>query len=196
MLAPGRLPREALEGKSAMSEEAAEQEETGILVDDEDRIIGTALRSEIRARNLPHRGVAILVRNPAGEIYVHRRTTTKDVFPGLYDMVVGGMVTAGESYEETARRELTEELGVQGVDPEFIFKHCYQGDRNNAWISLYKVVWPGPILHQESEISRGDYMTEDEIVAKLAEWRFAPDHLELFERFRRRRNEGSSIQLP
>jgi isopentenyldiphosphate isomerase len=196
MLAPGRLPREDPEGKSAMAEDAAEQEETGVLVDDEDRVIGTALRSEIRARNLPHRGVAILVRNPAGEIYVHRRTTTKDVFPDMYDMVVGGMVIAGESYEETARRELAEELGVEGVRPDFLFRHRYRGKKNNAWISLYLVVWPGPIRHQESEISWGEYMTGDEIVAKLAEWQFAPDHLELFDRYRRWRNDRSSTQLP
>jgi isopentenyldiphosphate isomerase len=192
MLAPGRLPREDLQGKSAMAEEAAEREETGVLVDDEDWVIGTALRSEIRARNLPHRGVAILVRNPAEEIYVHRRTTTKDVFPDMYDMVVGGMVTAGESYEETARRELAEELGVEGVHLEFLFRHRYRGKRNNAWISLYQVVWPGPIRHQESEISWGAYMTEDEIVAKLLQWQFAPDHLEVFERYRSWRAGGGS----
>jgi isopentenyldiphosphate isomerase len=179
-----------------MAEEAAERPEIGVLVDDEDRVIGTALRSDIRARNLPHRGVAILVRNPAGEIYVHRRTTTKDVFPDMYDTVVGGMVTAGESYEETARRELAEELGVEGVSVEFLFRHRYRGEKNNAWISLYQVVWPGPIRHQESEISWGEYMTEDEIVARLAEWPFAPDHLELFERYRRWRSGRSPTHLP
>jgi isopentenyldiphosphate isomerase len=179
-----------------MAEEAAQQEETGVLVDDEDRVIGTALRSEIRARNLPHRGVAILVQNPAGEIYVHRRTTTKDVFPDMYDMVVGGMVTAGESYEEAARRELAEELGVEGVRLDFLFRHRYRGKKNNAWISLYRVVWPGAIRHQESEISWGEYMTEDEIFFRLVEWQFAPDHLELFDRYRCWRNDRSSTQLP
>jgi isopentenyldiphosphate isomerase len=179
-----------------MADEAAGQGESGVLVDDEDQVIGTALRGDIRARNLAHRGVAILVRNPAEEIYVHRRTTTKDVFPGMYDMVVGGMVTAGESYEDTARRELAEELGVQGVDPEFLFKHRYRGEKNNAWISIYQVTWPGPIRHQESEISWGEYMSEDVIVAKMGEWQFAPDHLELFDRYRRWRNDRSSTQLP
>lgn len=165
---------------------AGSEEETGILVDDEDEVTGTAPRSEIRARNLPHRGVAILVLNPAGQIYVHRRTETKDVFPGMYDMVVGGMVTAGESYGETARRELAEELGIKGVDPEFLFRHRYRGDHNNAWISVYEVVWPGPIRHQEAEISWGDHMTEEEIMSKSADWRFAPDHLEVFDRYRSR----------
>lgn len=172
---------------TATSEPDPAAEEIGVLVDDEDKVIGRAPRREIRARNLLHRGVAIIVRNPGREIYVHRRTPTKDVFPNMYDMVVGGMVTAGESYEEAARREMAEELGIQGVEPTFLLKHRYRGDKNNAWISLYEVVWPGPMRHQEEEISWGAYMTEDEIVARLGRWPFAPDHLEVFDRFRSRR---------
>jgi isopentenyldiphosphate isomerase len=159
-------------------------EETGVLVDDDDQVTGTAPRSRIRSQNLPHRGVAILVRNPDGEIYVHRRTPTKDVFPDMYDMVVGGMVTEGETYEEAARRELAEELGVKGVELRFRLRHRYIGDLNNAWISLYEVVWEGPIRHQADEISWGTFMTERELLDRLDRWSFAPDHLEVFERFR------------
>ncbi len=167
-------------------------EEIGVLVDDRDEVVGTAPRSAIRAKNLLHRGVAIAVRNPAGHIYVHRRTPGKDVFPGMYDMVVGGMVAAGESYEEAARRELSEELGVEPAEITSVLKHLYKGDRNNAWISLYEVPWAGPIRHQETEISWGAYMTVDEIVAKLDEWPFAPDHLEVFERYLSSRARGSA----
>jgi 8-oxo-dGTP pyrophosphatase MutT (NUDIX family) len=93
------------------------------------------------------------------------------------------MVTAGESYEEAARRELGEELGVDRAEPAFLLKHRYRGDKNNAWISLYEVVWPGPIRHQEEEVSWGAYMTEEELVSKLRQWAFAPDHLEVFQRY-------------
>lgn len=58
-------------------------DELADVVDEDDRVVGRAGRSEIRARNLLHRGVAILCRNSRGEIYVHRRTDTKDVFPGM-----------------------------------------------------------------------------------------------------------------
>jgi isopentenyldiphosphate isomerase len=190
MLAPRQLPREAVLRGTAVAEPTGE--ETGILVDDDDRVTGTAPRSDIRAKNLLHRGVAVIVRNPDGRIYVHRRTPTKDVFPDMYDMVVGGMVTAGESYGESARRELAEELGIDGVDPRFILSHRYQGDRNNAWIYLYEVVWAGPIRHQETEISWGDYMAEKGLLVKLEEWQFAPDHLEVFARYRSERERGNT----
>src|SRR5439155_22041790 len=75
------------------------------LVDEGDGVIGRAPRYEVRQRNLLHREVAAIVRNGRGEIYVHRRTDTKDLVPGMYDMFVAGMVTSGESYEEAIRRE-------------------------------------------------------------------------------------------
>jgi isopentenyldiphosphate isomerase len=168
-------------------------EEIGVLVDERDQVIGTAPRRDIRKENLLHRGIAVIVRSPAGEIYVHRRTPGKDVFPDMYDMVVGGMVTAGESYDQTARRELGEELGIEGVEPDFVLRHRYRGEKNNAWISLYEVVWPGAIRHQESEISWGAYMTEDQIEARRGDWRFAPDHLEVFDRYRSTRPPDTSI---
>ena len=50
----------------------------------------------MRRDNLPHLVVAVLVRDPAGRIYVHRRTDTKDVFPGMHDCFAAGCVQAGE----------------------------------------------------------------------------------------------------
>src|SRR5262245_22724401 len=93
------------------------------LVDGENKVIGWTTRREIRAKNLLHLGVGILCRNSRGEIYVHRRTITKDVFPGMYDMFVGGVVGKGESYPDAARREILEELGIKGPEPKSLFLH-------------------------------------------------------------------------
>ena len=80
-------------------------EELVDLIDRDDRVIGRASRRRVRAENLLHRGVGILCRNSGGLIYVHKRTDIKDVFPGMYDMFVGGVVEAGETYDEAASRE-------------------------------------------------------------------------------------------
>ena len=158
-------------------------EEIVDLVDEENRVIGSTTRREVRARNLLHRGVGILCRNSSGEIYVHRRTTTKDIFPGMYDMLVGGVVGASESYEAAATREIAEELGIEGPEPELLFLHLYQGPHNRSWVAVYEVTWDGPIHHQESEVAWGNYMTEKDLMRKLEDWDWVPDGLEIFQRY-------------
>lgn len=155
-------------------------EELVDLIDRRGRVIGWAKRGEIRRRNLLHRGVGVLCRNPRGEIYVHRRTETKDVFPGMYDMFVGGVVLRGEGYVEAARREVAEELGIDAAEPLWIFDHLYLGERNRSLVAVYDVVWEGEIRHQEEEISWGTYLPFEELEAKLSQWPFVPDGLEIF----------------
>jgi len=59
------------------------------IVDENDRIIKCVTRKEMRKNGLRHRGTAILVFNSHGQLFVHKRTITKDIFPGFYDIAVG-----------------------------------------------------------------------------------------------------------
>jgi 8-oxo-dGTP pyrophosphatase MutT (NUDIX family) len=154
------------------------------LVDGSNRVIGRTTRREVRGRNLCHRGVGILCRDSRGRIYVHRRTDTKDIFPGMYDMFVGGVVGAGETYGVAARREIREELGIDGPEPEFLFTYLYQGDRNFAWIQVYRVTWDGPIRHQPEEVASGEWMDPAGLLDMIPRKPFVPDGLEIFDRYR------------
>ncbi len=158
-------------------------EEVVDLVDETDSVIGRAARAEVRAANLRHRGIGVLCRRSTGELYVHRRTKTKDVFPCMYDMFVGGMVKAGEPYADAARRELAEELGVSGAPLRYLFKHFYSGEDNHCFSSIYEVTWDGPIAHQAAEIAWGAWMTEQDVTVRMKEWDFVPDGLEVWSRY-------------
>ena len=57
--------------------------------------------------------VGIIVRSTTGSVLVHQRAADKDVWPSMWDVMVGGVVSAGETYEVAARRELNEEIGVE-----------------------------------------------------------------------------------
>src|SRR5215813_15244489 len=85
------------------------------IVDDADRVIGVATRREVRAQVLKHRCVTIVVRSSRGEVLIHRRSERKDLWPGFWDFCAGGVLAAGEAWEEGARRELREELGVSAA---------------------------------------------------------------------------------
>ena len=154
------------------------------VVDLEDRVVGVSTRAHVRAANLLHRCAEIAIVNGAGAIYVHRRTQTKDVYPGMYDMVVGGVVASGESWEEGARRELEEEAGVAGADLREIGRHLYEGPHERALMRLYEVTWEGPITPQPEEIAWGEFVPFAELDRMLSVHAFCPDSLEVFERWR------------
>ena len=153
------------------------------VVDEDDRVVKTVPRREIRAGRLLHRCTYVLLRNGAGEILVHRRTDTKDVFPGAYDVFAGGVCAAGESYDECAQREVAEELGVTGVALRFLFRHRYRGGDGQAWGAMYEGRWDGPVHHQASEVAWSDWCSLDRVERMLAEHEFCPDSREVFARW-------------
>ena len=54
--------------------------------------------------------VGALIRNEDGRVFVQRRSLTRRVFPGIWD-VVGGHVEPGETLADALAREIHEETG-------------------------------------------------------------------------------------
>ena len=147
------------------------------LFDDQHRPAGTAPRSRVRRENLRHGATGVVVRDRLGRVYVHRRTDTKDVYPGLYDFAAGGVITAGEDPDDSARREAAEELGVTDAELRRIGVAEY-GDDQTRYVSFqYEVTYDGPIRWQPEEVAWGAWMTLEELSERLEDpqWRFVPD---------------------
>ncbi|MFE2431014.1 NUDIX hydrolase [Streptomyces sp. NPDC059373] len=159
------------------------------IVDEHDRVIGQAPRGEAYARGLRHRCVFIHVRDGQGRVFVHRRTADKLVFPSLYDLFVGGVVGAGESYDAAALREAEEELGVSGLPrPEPLFSFLYQGTGEAAghtwWSRVYEVRCELPVAPQAEEVAWHAFLPEEELARVLPLWEWVPDGLEAYRRLR------------
>ncbi|MEU2875567.1 NUDIX domain-containing protein [Streptomyces sp. NPDC007070] len=156
------------------------------LVDENDHITGQAPRGEVYARGLRHRCVFIEVRDAEDRLFVHRRTATKLAFPSLHDMFVGGVVGAGESYDDAALREAEEELGVSGLArPEFLFKFLYEHvDGSGWWSSVYQVRCELPVRPQVEEVAWHDFLPADEVERRLHAWEWTPDSLAAYERLK------------
>ncbi|MEU8689121.1 NUDIX domain-containing protein [Streptomyces sp. NPDC048665] len=162
------------------------------IVDEDDRVVGQYPRGEAYARGLRHRCAFIEVRDAAGRLFVHRRTATKLVFPSLYDLFVGGVVGAGESYDEAALREAEEELGVSGLPrPEFLFKFLYDDGAGNSWWSaVYEVRCELPVRPQAEEVEWHGFLPDEEVERQLTEWEWVPDGRAAYERLRAFRAGG------
>lgn len=63
-------------------------------------------------KGLHHRTVHVWVQNTKGELLLQKRSSSKEVFPGLWDISCAGHLSAGDSSLDGAVRELEEELGI------------------------------------------------------------------------------------
>ncbi|MEE4545664.1 NUDIX domain-containing protein [Streptomyces sp. V4-01] len=153
------------------------------IVDEHDRVVGQAPRAEAYARGLRHRTSFVLARDGQGRIFVHRRTARKLVFPSLYDMFVGGVVGAGESYDQAALREAEEELGVSGLpQPEPLFTFLYENGSHRWWSAVYQVRCELPVAPQQEEVAWHAFLPEEELAARLTQWEWVPDGLDAYRR--------------
>lgn len=154
------------------------------IVDARNTVVGAAPRWQMRAHRLLHRSTYILVFNPEGALYVQKRTMTKDVFPGYYDPATGGVVLAGENYEESARRELEEEMGIRQVPLTRLSDFYFADDRTQVWGAAFSCVYDGPLSLQAEEVESVSLMTMDEIFQRARTEQFTPDGLYVVQRYR------------
>ncbi|HYR02245.1 MAG TPA: NUDIX hydrolase YfcD, partial [Syntrophobacteria bacterium] len=140
-------------------------------------------RREMRAGNLPHRATYILVFNSRGELYVQKRTQSKDVFPGYYDVAAGGVILTGEGYEEGARRELEEELGIRGIPLIRLFDFSYKDEAVKVWGAVFSCVYDGEMALQQEEVESGAFLGVDEVFRRAATEPFTPDGLFVLRRY-------------
>lgn len=149
------------------------------------RPVATVTRREMRVRRLPHRATYVLVFNRRGELFVHLRSPHKDLFPGHWDVAVGGVLAAGESFDEGARREAREELGVD-LAPEPLFPLHYADERTVVHGMVYRARHDGPFRLQPEEIVRGEFLALAAVAARAGREPFCPDGLAALAEYRRR----------
>jgi isopentenyldiphosphate isomerase len=142
-------------------------------------VVGVVTRSEMRRRNLRHRGTFVVVRDRHGAVLVHTRAGHKDIWPSLDDICVGGVVTSGEDWDDAARRELAEEIGVV-VGPgalRFLGEGAYADADVDVVGRVWEVVHDGPFRFSDGEVVAAGFVPWPELVAALTDQpgRFVPD---------------------
>jgi 16S rRNA (adenine1518-N6/adenine1519-N6)-dimethyltransferase len=164
------------------------------VVDKNDRILRYASRSYVHANNLRHRAAHILIFNPAGEIYLQQRSRWKDRHRLRWDSSAAGHVVPAESYDETARRELEEELGIT-VPLEKISKLPASERTDQEFIWLYRGEVAGNLSPNRTEIETGAFFPETVIDGWIAARPddFAPGFIECWKVYRQKNSNRSAL---
>jgi len=155
------------------------------VVDADGNVERVVTRAEMRAGNLRHRAVGIVVRRPGdGAVLVHRRAAWKDVWPSYWDVAFGGVCGVGETWEEAAARELAEEAGVD-VGPGDL-EHAGDGayaDDDVAMVGrVFVVRHDGPFRFPDGEVTEVAWVPFDGVEAWAAGRDVCPDSLALASR--------------
>lgn len=154
-------------------------------VDEEDRLLGALPRAELREGGRIGRGTFVLLFNGAGELCVHRRTLSKAVYPGFWDVTAGGMVGPGETYAEAAARELHEELGIAGVPLAEHGRFFFDEPGNRLWGAVFSAVSDEPLALQPEEVLEAGFMPVPAVLVHSQHEAYCPDSLEALRLFLR-----------
>jgi len=146
------------------------------IVDEDGRVIGQATRSACHADpSLLHRAVHVFVFDPAGCIFLQRRSRTKLIQPGRWDTSVGGHVDRGESWEEAARREMAEELGLVDIEPTLLHGYIWRSPVESELVRTYRCTHPGPFVLAPDEIEEGRFFSPKEIASLVGSGQLTPN---------------------
>jgi isopentenyldiphosphate isomerase len=140
------------------------KEEIFDVVNGRDEVVGQQPRGEVHRLGLMHRAVHVLVFNAGGQVFLQKRSMTKDRQPGLWDSSASGHVAAGEEYDACAMRELQEEIGLHlSTAPARLFKlaACAETDQEHVWV--YRCEAEGPFRLDLNEIERGGWFAPEEV---------------------------------
>lgn len=142
-------------------------------------VLAMVSRAEMRAQNLCHRAVFVTVQSENGSLLVHRRSKSKDVWPGWWDIAVGGVVVGDETYEVAAIRELDEEIGIREALLEYLCDGEYHDSSVNLIGRCYRLRSNGPFIYRDGEVEESRFVTPSQFVQMISQYQFVPDSMAL-----------------
>lgn len=133
-----------------------------ILVDDQDREIGSEAKSVCHEGNgILHRAFSIFIFNKENQLLLQQRSDSKPLWPLYWSNTCCSHPRRGETMEFAVSRRLSQELGFD-CDLTYLYKFTYQAqfgeigaEREYCWV--YVGYFDGPV---------------DPNVSEIADWRF------------------------
>lgn len=138
------------------------QEEIFPLVDEDGNITGQASRSICHnGSKLLHPVIHLHIFNSQGELYLQKRSATKDIQSNKWDSSVAGHIDLNETPEVAALREASEELGLSGLSLHFITKYIIETDRERELSYCFYTIYDGDFIINKDELADGKFWSID-----------------------------------
>ena len=137
------------------------KEEKVILVDSEDKPIGTLPKMEAHEKGVLHRAFSVFILNQKGELMLQQRAHHKYHSPGLWTNTCCSHQREGEQNIDAGMRRLDEEMGFS-VTLEELFSFIYKAPFDN-----------GLTEHELDHVMLGHYEEVPQInTEEVAEWKW------------------------
>ncbi len=162
--------------KHSIRSVTAADEEWFDLVDAKGKVTGRAPRSRVHGNpELMHPSVHLHIFSKQGKLYLQKRSTSKDLYPGYWDTAVGGHVSSGESIEQALVRESMEELGVDASRAKPLYRYVMRNEWESELIHTYMMTHNGPFKINRDEIDAGRFWSVFELKKMTGNDIFTPN---------------------
>lgn len=146
------------------------------VVDESGNVIAQAARAFCHGGSMVlHPVVHLHIINREGQIYLQKRSATKDLFPNRWDTAVGGHISYGEYVIEALFRESGEELGFFDFNPLWIESYPFESPRERELINVFAAVGNFVLRPDNDEVTEGRFWTPEEISANIGLEVFTPN---------------------
>lgn len=148
-----------------------EQDELLDLVDANDQVIDTIYRSKyddlVREKLGWVRAIDMYIINKNKKLWVPKRTPHKTIAPNGLDYSCGGHVSSGETYIQSALREIEEELNLTLTADDLTFVKLFRDDELRYFRSVYVYYSNETPQYNPDDFVSAEWMSVPELLAKL-----------------------------
>lgn len=138
-----------------------------ILVDKDDKEIGSAEKEECHKSMRLHRAFSIFIFNSSGELLIHKRSSHKKTWPGFWTNSCCSHPRVGEELEKSAERRLKEELGFS-CPLQHLFSFQYQAKFDGVYGEheldhVFIGTYDGPVEPDKDEVEQWLFINVDDL---------------------------------
>jgi isopentenyl-diphosphate delta-isomerase len=139
----------------------------------EDAVEGSVERDRAHVEGVLHRSGVVFLKRGNGEILIQHRSPSKRIFPDRYDCSAAFHVTFGETYEQAAVRELSEETGVS-APVRWVGKFTHHDPPEHQIVAVFTSESDSPIELDPAESTGFEFRTKAEVDGIVRDGRVTP----------------------